>query len=62
MSDFATIRAMRTVVEPDFVQGSAWHESIVRSYHIVAKVKELLKRGCPNDILLEIIEDLEQGQ
>ncbi len=35
------------------------HESIFRAYRIVQKVKDLLGRGCPNDILLELIEVME---
>ena len=35
------------------------HESVCRAHSIVQKVKELLKQGCPNDILLELIEIME---
>jgi len=36
------------------------HESMTRAYHILAKVKDYLKRGVPNDVLLELIEDMEK--
>lgn len=35
------------------------HESVMRAYHIVEKVKDYLKRGVPNDVLLELISDME---
>ena len=34
------------------------HESVLRSFHIVGKVRELLNSGTPPDIVLEIIDDL----
>ena len=37
----------------------AIHESCGRATSIIWKVKDLLKRGCPNDILLELIEVME---
>lgn len=37
------------------------HESIFRSFHIVDKIKELLKKGTPPDVLVEIIEDLQNS-
>ena len=38
---------------------SGWHESILRSYQIVQKVKELLEAQTPTAVILEIIADLE---
>jgi len=37
-----------------------FHESLLRAYHIVEKVKELLKLGTPQEVILEIIEEIEQ--
>lgn len=34
------------------------HESVLRSYHIVAKVVELLERKTDHETILEIINDL----
>lgn len=36
-----------------------WHESLLRSYHIVRKVKELLEQGTPPAVVLELIELME---
>lgn len=38
------------------------HESLFRSYHLLQKVKELLRAGVPAELLLEIIEDLEEDE
>ena len=35
------------------------HESCYRSYHCLAKVKDLLEQKCPPDVILEIIEDIK---
>lgn len=50
-------RMQRDEAEDGYTTG--WHESNLRAWHIVAKVKDLLRRGCPADVILEIIEDLE---
>tara|TARA_Y100000310_G_scaffold319737_1_gene375397 strand:+ start:247 stop:465 length:219 start_codon:yes stop_codon:yes gene_type:complete len=39
---------------------SKMHESVMRSYHIVVKVRDLLERGTPNDVVIEIIDSLTQ--
>ena len=36
-----------------------WHESLLRSYQILQKVKELLGKGTPPDVVLELIEFME---
>lgn len=36
------------------------HESILRSYQILEKVKDYLKRGVPADVILELIEEAEE--
>jgi hypothetical protein len=38
------------------------HESIFRSFHIVNKVKELLLKNTPYDVVIEIIDDLQNAQ
>jgi len=35
------------------------HESCGRATSIVEKIKDLLERGCPSDILLELIAVME---
>jgi hypothetical protein len=37
-----------------------FHESIFRSYQILEKVKELLEKGTPGDVVLEIIQYIEE--
>lgn len=34
------------------------HESVLRSFQVVQKTKELLERGTPAPVLLELIEDM----
>ena len=34
------------------------HESILRAYHVVQKVRELLERRTPPEVLVELIDDL----
>lgn len=36
------------------------HESVLRSYHIVGKVREMLEKGWPNEAILYIIELMEE--
>lgn len=61
---FSEIRAQETSMDKDQLSYGAtgWHESVLRSYHIVQKIKELLQRNTPADVILEIIEDLESAK
>lgn len=52
----AEIRCFPTTLSGD--HGNV-HESVLRGYQIVQKVKELLRKGTPPETVLEIIEDLE---
>ena len=36
-------------------------ESMFRCWAILVQVKRYLKKGCPSDILLELIEEMEDG-
>ncbi len=36
-----------------------YHESLFRSYHILNKVKELLSKNTPQEVILEIIAEIE---
>ncbi len=38
------------------------HESVFRSWQIVAKVKELLEQNTPAPLILELIETMEEGR
>lgn len=35
------------------------HESLFRSYHILAQAKNLLERGTPADVVLHVIQHLQ---
>ena len=52
--DYEAISASLTAGHP-----AGWHESLLRSYHILAKVKEWLSLGAPPSVVLELIEELE---
>lgn len=41
--------------------GHRVHESVLRSYQTLEKAKELLKKGTPCDVILEIIEEIESA-
>lgn len=67
------IHARPTVYSPvrkengvDLTSITPVHESALRSWHVVAKVVELLEGGCPPKIVLELISEmtapLEQAQ
>jgi len=36
------------------------HESTVRSYHILERVKGYLRKDTPTDVILELIEVMEE--
>lgn len=38
------------------------HESVLRAYQVLEKVKDLLRRQTPADVVLEIIADLSSGE
>ena len=38
------------------------HESLFRSYHILEKVKDYLHRKVPDDVIIELIEEMEQEE
>jgi len=54
------IRECPTVLEVNSNQ--KYHESIFRSYQLLEKVKELLARKVPSDVILEIIRDTEHAE
>ena len=37
------------------------HESVLRGYQLVAKVKDYLARGVPADVILELIDEVESA-
>lgn len=38
------------------------HESCLRSFHIVEKVKELIEAQCPPSVMRQIIDDLSSAK
>ena len=55
------IAEMPTSLSREYVLKSpavGWHESLLRSYHVVQKVRELLQKGTPNEVTLELIETM----
>jgi len=57
----ADIRKMPTVLREIEPGSRGAHESLLRSYHILANVEELLGEETPSGVILEIIEDLRAG-
>ncbi len=55
------ISKMATTFDPPHIPGDV-HESIFRSYHILDAVKRFLIHGVPNNIILELIEEMEGGE
>jgi len=39
---------------------SGWHESLLRSYQILTKVKDLLDKGTPSSVVRELITEMER--
>jgi hypothetical protein len=38
------------------------HESVLRAYQILERVKDYLRRGVPGDVTLELIKEMEGDQ
>ena len=51
------IQSRPTCYESD---GQKCHESLLRAFHIVDKVKELLEKNTPPSVVLELIEQMEK--
>lgn len=52
-------RLERSVVEVDLRESNigGWHESLLRSFQVLQKVKHLLSINTPAEVILEIIEE-----
>lgn len=59
--DYLKIRDLPTVLDEDLLSLGAKgiHESVLRSYFIVEKVKFLLQEDCSSAVILELIELME---
>jgi hypothetical protein len=53
------IRAMPVVVSDDTPNCHRWHESVLRGYQILQKVKWLLESGASSAVIMELIELME---
>jgi len=61
---YKTIANMPTVLKPEDVTDShckGWHESLLRAFHILQKVKWLLEKGTDNEVVLELIRVMESN-
>ena len=54
---FLEIANQATTVKGDLRHGV--HESVLRSFCILEKVRELLQRGVPADVVVDIIDELQ---
>ncbi len=62
MDSIADIRAMPRDTKAMGDYARPYHESSFRAYHIVQKVQDLLRRGTPPDVVLELIREMEGGE
>jgi len=58
-TSIAEIQELKTTVHSVPKDCSGIHESTLRSYQILQKVKDLLNRGTPTDVILELIWEME---
>jgi len=59
VSTWTHIRTLPTSVTEVPRECSGVHESCLRSYQILEKVKEYLVRGVPADVILELVVEAE---
>jgi len=56
-----SISEMPTCVETIPAGCKGVHESTLRAYQILKKVKNFLERGVPQDVILELVEEMESA-
>lgn len=61
MSNMQTARPIREISKFPTVYQNA-HESILRAWQILERVKEMLQRGDSNQTIIEVIEACENEQ
>ena|ERR1700685_3182589 len=61
--DIGTIANLPTCLKPGDLdkRAAGYHESLMRSYHIVAKLKTLIELGTPHTVILEILALLQSN-
>jgi len=63
--DYVRISTLCTELSDDYVRQKlhdgcrGFHESLMRSYHILAQVKELLNSDTPSAVVLDLISIME---
>jgi len=60
MMKISEIRQLQTAISEIPSGAKAVHESAFRSYHILQKVKDLLARNVPVDVILELVAEMEE--
>lgn len=66
MKTLSEIKAMPTVLSVEYIQEHlaagaptvGFHESLLRSFHVVEKVKELAAEGVPSKVILELVDEM----
>lgn len=58
-SEIARMPTSVVQIPPD---ATGVHESCLRGYQILAKVKDYLKRRVPTDVILELIGEFEEAR
>lgn len=58
---WSTIRGRPTSIQAHEFEGGV-HESVLRSFQILEKVKDYLKRGVPADVILELIDEAQERE
>ena len=53
---FYEIRDLPVIVETE--SGDHIHESTLKAWNILERVKDWIKRGVPGDVILELIEEM----
>ena len=54
------IRAFPTTIDSIPTGCKGVHESVLRSFQIVAKVRWLLEHGTPSDVVLSLMDEMEE--
>lgn len=61
MNEYVRIALLPTVLTPDYIRPkidycNGFHESLLRSYNVLQKVKNLLQNKVPPEVVLDLIE------
>lgn len=53
-----TLREIRVMPQTIEAGETKIHESVVRTYHVLNKVMELVQKNVPSDVIVELWEDM----